>query len=160
MSYWFDPSAKKRALDADPNLILKAISGDAVARRTADLMGEAVPVADVVPLTGENRVIVKYGLDGLGAVRNAGLRALLDVAGFTGNTVPTARQVAYQMAPRLNAAGRMDTAMAVIELFRTDDPARARALAQQLDPSAAPLIVKAQAVVTAAAGVATAVGLK
>ena len=90
-------------------------------------------VADVVPLTGENRIMVKYGLAGLGAVRNAGLRALLDVAGFTGNTVPTARQVAFQMAPRLNAAGRMDTAMAVIELFLTGDPARARELAQQLD---------------------------
>jgi len=90
-------------------------------------------VADVVPLTGENRVMVKHGLEGLGAVRNAGLRALLDVAGFTGNTVPTARHVAFQIAPRLNAAGRMDTAMAVIELFLTDDPARARELAQQLD---------------------------
>ena len=90
-------------------------------------------VADVVPLTGENRVMVKHGLDGLGAVRNAGLRALLDVAGFTGNTVPTARQVAFQIAPRLNAAGRMDTAMEAIELFLTGDPARARELAQQLD---------------------------
>jgi single-stranded-DNA-specific exonuclease len=90
-------------------------------------------VADVVPLTGENRILVKHGLDGLGAVRNAGLRALLDVAGFPGNTVPTARQVAFQIAPRLNAAGRMDTAMAAIELFLTGDPARARELAQQLD---------------------------
>jgi single-stranded-DNA-specific exonuclease len=90
-------------------------------------------VADVVPLTGENRVMVKYGLDGLRAVRNAGLRALLDVAGFTGNSVPTARQVAFQIAPRLNAAGRMDTAMAVIEMFLTGDPERARKVAQQLD---------------------------
>jgi single-stranded-DNA-specific exonuclease len=90
-------------------------------------------VADVVPLTGENRILVKHGIEGLGAVRNAGLRALLDVAGFTGNTVPTARQVAYQIAPRLNAAGRMDTAMAAIELFLTGDPERARELAQQLD---------------------------
>ena len=90
-------------------------------------------VADVVPLTGENRIMVKHGLDGLGVVRNAGLRALLDVAGFTGNSVPTARQVAFQIVPRLNAAGRMDTAMAVIELFLTGDPARARELAQQLD---------------------------
>jgi single-stranded-DNA-specific exonuclease len=89
-------------------------------------------VADVVPLTGENRILVKHGLDGLRAVRNPGLRALLDVAGFTGNTVPTARQVAFQIAPRLNAAGRMDTAMAVIELFLTGDPARARELARQL----------------------------
>jgi single-stranded-DNA-specific exonuclease len=89
-------------------------------------------VADVVPLTGENRIMVKHGLDGLHAVRNAGLRALLDVAGFTGNTVPTARQVAFQIAPRLNAAGRMDTAKAVIDLFLTGDPDRARELAQQL----------------------------
>jgi single-stranded-DNA-specific exonuclease len=66
-------------------------------------------------------------------VRNAGLRALLDVAGFTGNTVPTARQVAFQIAPRLNAAGRMDTAMAVIEMFLSSDPERARELARQLD---------------------------
>ena len=89
-------------------------------------------VADVVPLTGENRIIVKYGLDGLREVRNPGLRALLDVAGFSGNGVPSARQVAFQIAPRLNAAGRMDTAQAVIELFLTSDAERARALARQL----------------------------
>ncbi|HWB85597.1 MAG TPA: single-stranded-DNA-specific exonuclease RecJ [Bryobacteraceae bacterium] len=89
-------------------------------------------VADVVPLTGENRVIVKHGMAGLRNVRNHGLRALLDVAGFTGNTVPNARQIAFQIAPRLNAAGRMDTAQAVIELFLTRDDARARELARQL----------------------------
>ncbi len=89
-------------------------------------------VADVVPLTGENRVIVKHGLNGLAEVRNPGLRALLDAAGFAGTRVPTSRQVAFQIAPRLNAAGRMDTARAVIELFLTADPARARELARQL----------------------------
>jgi single-stranded-DNA-specific exonuclease len=89
-------------------------------------------VADVVPLTGENRVIVKHGLDGLGEVRNPGLRALLDVAGFTDGAVPSSRQVAFQIAPRLNAAGRMDTAKTVIDLFLSADPARARELAQQL----------------------------
>jgi single-stranded-DNA-specific exonuclease len=89
-------------------------------------------VADVVSLTGENRVMVKHGLDGLGDVRNPGLRALLDVAGFTGANLPNARQMAFQIAPRLNAAGRMDTAQAVIELFLTADPERARALAKQL----------------------------
>ncbi len=67
-------------------------------------------VADVVPLTGENRVMVKHGLDGLRAVRNPGLRALLDVAGFADGTAPSSRQVGFQIAPRLNAAGRMDTA--------------------------------------------------
>ncbi|PWT97914.1 MAG: single-stranded-DNA-specific exonuclease RecJ [Terriglobia bacterium] len=89
-------------------------------------------VADVVSLTGENRVIVKHGLDGLSDVRNPGLRALLDVAGFSGPNVPTARQVAFQIAPRLNAAGRMDTAQAVIEMFLTADRDRARHLARQV----------------------------
>ena len=87
-------------------------------------------VADVVPLTGENRVMVRHGLDGLGDVRNPGLRALLKVADC--GAAPSARQVAFQIAPRINAAGRMDTAESVIELFLTADPARARELAQQL----------------------------
>jgi len=89
-------------------------------------------VADVVPLTGENRVIVSHGLAGLRDVRNPGLRALLDVAGFTGSRTPTARQVAFQLAPRINAAGRMDHAQAAVEMFLTGDPGRARELAQQL----------------------------
>jgi single-stranded-DNA-specific exonuclease len=89
-------------------------------------------VADVVPLTGENRIIVKHGLDGLRNVRNPGLRAILEVAGFTKDHAPTARQVAFQIAPRMNAAGRMDTAKAVVELFLTSDSARARELARQL----------------------------
>lgn len=89
-------------------------------------------VADVVPLTGENRVIVKHGLERLWEVRNPGLRALLHAAGFAGKRVPSAREVAFQIAPRLNAAGRMDTAQAVIEMFLTGDTERARALAQQL----------------------------
>jgi len=89
-------------------------------------------IADVVPLTGENRVIVKHGLEGLGDVRNPGLRALLDVAGFTDGAIPSARQVAFQIAPRLNAAGRMDTAKTVVDLFLCADAARARTLAQQL----------------------------
>jgi single-stranded-DNA-specific exonuclease len=89
-------------------------------------------VADVVPLTNENRVIVSHGLAGLRDVRNPGLRALLDVAGFTGGKLPNARQVAFQLAPRINAAGRMDHAQAAVEMFLTGDPARARELAQQL----------------------------
>src|SRR4051812_13307248 len=89
-------------------------------------------VADVVPLTGENRIFVAHGLRGLDRVKNPGLRALLDVAGFPEGTPPTARQVAFQIAPRINAAGRMDTAKAVVEMFLTSDAARARDLAQQL----------------------------
>ncbi|HKE29976.1 MAG TPA: single-stranded-DNA-specific exonuclease RecJ [Bryobacteraceae bacterium] len=90
-------------------------------------------VADVVPLTGENRVMVKRGLAGLDRVRNTGLRALLDVAGFGDGAAPTSRQVAFQIAPRLNAAGRMDTARDAVELFLTNDPARARELAEHLN---------------------------
>ncbi len=89
-------------------------------------------VADVVPLTGENRVIVKRGLEGLTQVRNPGLRALLDVSGFAAGVAPSARDVAFRVAPRINAAGRMASANDVIEMFLTADPARARELAEKL----------------------------
>ncbi len=90
-------------------------------------------VADVMPLTGENRVIVKRGLSGLDRVANPGLRALLDVAGIESGTSPSARQVAFQIAPRINAAGRMASANDIIDLFTTGDAARACAIAAQLD---------------------------
>ncbi len=89
-------------------------------------------VADIVPLTGENRILVRHGLAGLRSVRNPGLRALLDVAGFPEGAAPSAGQVAFRVAPRLNAAGRMASAGDVIELFVTADAARARELAGQL----------------------------
>lgn len=89
-------------------------------------------VADVVPLTGENRIIVKHGLGGLGDVRNPGLRALLEVAGFSGGSVPSATQVAFRIAPRMNAAGRMSTANDVIEMLLTQNADRARVLAERL----------------------------
>jgi single-stranded-DNA-specific exonuclease len=90
-------------------------------------------VADIVPLTAENRVIVRRGLSGLRQVRNPGLRALLAVAGFDAGVCPSAHQVAFRLAPRINAAGRIATARDVIELFLTEDPDRARDLAGQLD---------------------------
>jgi len=104
-------------------------------RRVAESLLKIVAiatVADVVPLTGENRVMVKHGLAGLDKVRNPGLRALLEVAGFPHGVAPNARQVAFQIAPRLNAAGRMDTARHAVELFLTSDPARALELARGL----------------------------
>src|SRR5437588_1819735 len=94
------------------------------------LVGVAT-VADVVPLLGENRIIVKYGLEGLQRVHNPGLRALLEVSGMLGGS-PSARQVAFQIAPRINAAGRMDDAAKVIRIFLTDDLETARGLAKQL----------------------------
>ena len=89
-------------------------------------------VADVVPLLGENRIIVKYGLQGLQRVHNPGLRALLEVSGMLDGRAPSARQVAFQIAPRINAAGRMDDAQNVIRMFLTEDLECARVLAKQL----------------------------
>ncbi len=90
-------------------------------------------VADIVPLTGENRVLVKRGLSGLSRVRNPGLRALLGVAGFDEGEPPSAHQVAFRLAPRINAGGRMATAKDVVELFLTQDQARAQQLAEHLN---------------------------
>jgi single-stranded-DNA-specific exonuclease len=90
-------------------------------------------VADVVPLTGENRIIVRNGLAGLSNVRNPGLRALLRVAGVKEGESPSARHVAFQIAPRINAAGRMADASDVVELFLTADESAAAALATELD---------------------------
>jgi single-stranded-DNA-specific exonuclease len=89
-------------------------------------------VADVVPLTGENRIIVKHGLGGLDHVKNPGLRALLDVARLGEGKRPTAEEVAFRIAPRINAAGRMAHAENVIHMFLTDDVEKARAFAQEL----------------------------
>jgi len=89
-------------------------------------------VADVVPLTGENRVIVRHGLSGLRDVRNPGLRALLDVADFRNGQIPSATQIAFRIAPRINAAGRMEDARDVVELFLTSDQLKAKTLAEKL----------------------------
>jgi single-stranded-DNA-specific exonuclease len=90
-------------------------------------------VADVVPLTGENRAIVKLGLGGLRDVSNCGLRALLDVAGIPPGEIPSAGQVAFQIAPRINAAGRMADAGDVVRMFLTADTEQARGIARQLN---------------------------
>ena len=89
-------------------------------------------VADSVPLAGENRVFAKLGLDALRTAKNPGLKALLDVAQLGGRSL-TSGEVAFRVAPRINAAGRMDIAADVIELFSTKDDAQARLLAGKLD---------------------------
>jgi len=90
-------------------------------------------VADVVPLTGENRIIVQRGLAGLSKTRNAGLRALIEVAGLDPSQPVSATDVSFRIAPRINAAGRMDNANEVLELFLTQDEQRARTIALRLD---------------------------
>ncbi len=88
-------------------------------------------VADIVPLTGENRVIVKHGLNGLASVRNRGLRALLNATGF-GERVPDATEVAFRIAPAINASGRMDSAGQAVRLFLTEDGEEATRIAKEL----------------------------
>ncbi|WP_213805728.1 single-stranded-DNA-specific exonuclease RecJ [Granulicella sp. dw_53] len=90
-------------------------------------------VADSVPLIGENRAIVSLGLRELRNPVQPGLRALMQIAEIPLNRPPTATEVGFRIAPRINAAGRMDIASDVVELFLTKDTARATTLAEKLN---------------------------
>jgi len=97
-------------------------------------MAAIATIADAVPLRGENRVIATLGLRALRQPAGVGLRALFAAAALD----PAAKQitgfdVAFRLAPRINAAGRMDVASEVIELFTTRDAARANELAAKLE---------------------------
>jgi len=85
-------------------------------------------VADIVPLTGENRILVKHGLQQLAQTENLGLRSLLEVCGLANSNVD-AGKVGFVIAPRLNAAGRLSRASAGVELLITHDAVKARELA-------------------------------
>jgi single-stranded-DNA-specific exonuclease len=90
-------------------------------------------IADAVPLLGENRVFAKLGLQGLRRPVNVGLKTLLEVAKLGDGRALTATEVAFRVAPRLNAAGRMDVARDVVDLFKEKDVERARQIAGRLD---------------------------
>ena len=90
-------------------------------------------VADSVPLTGENRTIAALGLAALANPVQPGLRALMQLAKIPLDRAPTATEVGFRLAPRINAAGRMDIADDVVELLLTRDAARAHELAVKLD---------------------------
>ncbi len=90
-------------------------------------------IADSVPLEGENRVIAALGLAALRNPVQPGLRALMEVAQLPLNRPPSAVEVGFRLAPRINAAGRMDVASDVVELFLTQDAARGKELAEKLD---------------------------
>lgn len=88
-------------------------------------------IADVVPLTEENRIFVKYGLRELSTSVRPGVKALKEVAGVTGSV--SCGAVGFRLAPRLNAAGRLEDAARGVELLLETDPVRAAAIAVELD---------------------------
>jgi single-stranded-DNA-specific exonuclease len=90
-------------------------------------------IADSVPLEGENRVIAALGLRELRNPVQVGLRALMEIAQVPTDRPPTATEVGFRIAPRINAAGRMDIASDVVDLFLTRDGEHARALAFKLN---------------------------
>jgi single-stranded-DNA-specific exonuclease len=102
-------------------------------RLAADLdLVALATIADLVPLLGENRTLVRRGLRALAGTSKPGLRALMTVAGVDPAKVGE-RAVAFALAPRLNAAGRLYRADAGLELILTADPLRAAQIAQELD---------------------------
>lgn len=90
-------------------------------------------IADVVPLTGENRVLVRHGLKGIERDPTVGLRALMEVSGCVSRGRLSSGTVGFKLAPRINAAGRLERAMRAVEMLTTDDPATAREIAADLD---------------------------
>lgn len=89
-------------------------------------------VADIAPLRGENRVLVRYGLRLLSETRNVGLRALIRAAGLDRKPL-TAGRVGYILAPRLNAVGRLDHALRGVELLMTESEADANRMAREFE---------------------------
>ncbi len=88
-------------------------------------------VADLVPLVRENRILVQSGLERLSETQRPGLLALMEVAGT--RKCPGAYEIGFQLGPRLNAAGRLDSAMEALGLLQTQDADSARQIAHALD---------------------------
>jgi len=113
---------------------------EAIARRAGvSLSREALlraaclgTIADIVPLTGENRVIAALGLRALARPRAPGLAALLETCGIEPGCAPTSEEVAFRIAPRLNAAGRLDTADLALAVFEEREPAKGAEIARRL----------------------------
>lgn len=88
--------------------------------------------SDIVPLTGENRILAFYGLRALNAQPSVGLRAIMRVAGIEGKTI-TISDLVYKIGPRINAAGRMKSGAEAVRLLITDDEEGAMRFAQDID---------------------------
>jgi single-stranded-DNA-specific exonuclease len=88
-------------------------------------------IADVVPLVGENRILVRFGLEGLAHPQNTGLKALLSGAGIQGKV--DFSDVGFRLAPRINAVTRMGGGREVVDLFSVDDQDDAQAIVQEMN---------------------------
>ncbi|MGH7464638.1 MAG: single-stranded-DNA-specific exonuclease RecJ, partial [Longimicrobiales bacterium] len=113
--------------------LVRALDGDADALRWhLDLVAMAT-IADLAPLTGENRILAHYGLRVLRETRKPGLRALMLRAGISTRAPLSAGQVSHTLAPRINAVGRMGAASRGLRLLLADDEAEAAALADEME---------------------------
>ncbi len=88
--------------------------------------------SDIVPITGENRVLATFGLRQLNRLPSIGLRAIMQVAGIADRQV-TIQDLVFKLGPRINAAGRMHSGAEAVRLLITDDPAYAQHLAHEID---------------------------
>jgi single-stranded-DNA-specific exonuclease len=109
-----------------------ATRGEPNLKALLDLVALAT-VADVVPLTGANRVLVKHGLVALSRAERPGVRALKEVAGLGGDALVSSGLVGFRLGPRINAAGRLDDAAVGLRLLRAQTLEEARPLAHALD---------------------------
>ncbi|HYE12643.1 MAG TPA: single-stranded-DNA-specific exonuclease RecJ, partial [Patescibacteria group bacterium] len=111
--------------------LLSMEKNNAFAEELLDIVSMGT-IADVVPLLDENRIIVKNGLKRIKNTSNEGIKALLEVCGLSGKEL-SAYNVAFMLAPRINAAGRIADASECVELLLTDNAVRAKEIAEKLD---------------------------
>lgn len=112
-------------------LFTRRSAGDWTADDFLDLVALGT-VADIVPLTGENRTLVRRGINQIRMGNRVGIKALAGAAGKEVNRI-SAADIGFMLGPRLNAAGRMDSALKAYDLLVTDSPSKAGLLAQELD---------------------------
>ena len=112
--------------------VTRAVGGDeSIVFDLLDLVAMAT-VADVAPLRGENRILVRHGLRRMASSSLPGVRALVRAAGLDAKEL-TAGRIGFVLAPRLNAAGRIGSAMRGVELLLTDDEGVALGIARELE---------------------------
>jgi single-stranded-DNA-specific exonuclease len=110
--------------------LLKTRPAELDLKQLIDLVAVAT-ISDIVPMIGENRLMVRHGIKQLSRTLNPGLRALQEITGMNGDA--TSMDVGFRLGPRLNAAGRMDAPEDALAILTTTCPTQAMALAQKLD---------------------------